>query len=85
MPGEASPAEEPADRVEAESEPQVGLLCAHPFVIVLDAVSDGHTPPRDAPLGPSRRSSRPDPGRGRGELVYPDLDAMLDLPHPPLD
>jgi len=21
----------------------------------------------------------------RGELVYPDLDAMLDLPHPPLD
>lgn len=21
----------------------------------------------------------------RGEPVYPDLDAMLDLPHPPLD
>lgn len=21
----------------------------------------------------------------RGELVYPDLDGMLDLPHPPLD
>lgn len=45
MPGEASPAEGPADRAEAESEPQVGLLCAHPFVVVLDAVGDGHTPP----------------------------------------